>query len=78
MALLSELIGGRKVFGRVFFNAFLDISLLPDLKICFEGDNDYFIVVTVSFPSILFSIYSSSFYERSYSSGYESLFPYDI
>jgi len=50
MALLSELIGGRKVFGRVFFNAFLDNSLLPDLKIYFEGDNDYFIVATVSFP----------------------------
>ena len=56
MALLSEFIGGRNVFGRVFFNAFLDSYLLPDLKICFEGDKDYFIVVAVSFPSILFSI----------------------
>jgi hypothetical protein len=50
MARLSEFIGGRNVFGRVFFKLFFDSSLLPDLKICFDGESDYFIVVTVSFP----------------------------
>jgi hypothetical protein len=56
MALLRELIGGRNVFGRVFFKLFLESSLLPDLKICFEGDSDYFIVVAVSLAYILISI----------------------